>query len=118
MSVINFKCKKCGSNRYEIREKASSTGIMKGLYCADCGCYHKWLGKKDEVRGECVTRGTTPFKQVTDEREKAIIKQTAQEIANMIRELRNEHGTSSLERQYLRAVAEKIEMTYGLEVKK
>lgn len=40
-----FKCKKCGSEKYKLTEKGTATG----LYCADCGFWHKWVGK-DELR--------------------------------------------------------------------
>ena len=42
---MDFKCKKCGSKKYMIRKNCSQTG----LYCSDCGKWHKWLNK-NEVR--------------------------------------------------------------------
>ena len=41
-----FKCKKCDSTKYVLREKGTATG----LYCAKCGFWHKWVGKSDLVR--------------------------------------------------------------------
>lgn len=37
-----FECK-CGSKDIFIEEN----GSQKGLYCADCGKWIKWLGKED-----------------------------------------------------------------------
>lgn len=42
---MDFKCNKCGSNDYITEKHGNNTG----LYCADCGKWHKWLNK-DEVR--------------------------------------------------------------------
>ena len=42
---MDFKCKKCGSKNYMIEKHGNSTG----LYCSDCGKWHKWLNK-NEVR--------------------------------------------------------------------
>lgn len=36
-------CKKCGSRDLFLRECGSATG----LYCADCGAWQKWVGKKE-----------------------------------------------------------------------
>ena len=41
-----FKCKKCGSEKYKLIEKGTATG----LYCADCGFWHKWVAKKELYR--------------------------------------------------------------------
>lgn len=41
-----FKCKKCDSTKYVLREKGTATG----LYCAKCGFWHKWVAKSDLVR--------------------------------------------------------------------
>lgn len=38
-----FRCKKCGSEKYKLVEKGTATG----LHCADCGFWHKWVGKGD-----------------------------------------------------------------------
>ena len=38
-----FKCKKCSSTNYELKEKGTATG----LYCAKCGFWHKWLNKTE-----------------------------------------------------------------------
>lgn len=38
-----FECTKCGSKEIFIEEK----GSQKGLYCADCGKWIKWLSKDD-----------------------------------------------------------------------
>ena len=45
--MADFICKKCGSTEYEIKDKPNGTGIAHGLYCAKCGFWHKWLGKKE-----------------------------------------------------------------------
>lgn len=42
---MDFKCNRCGSKNYMIRKVCSQTG----LYCSDCGKWHKWLNK-DEIR--------------------------------------------------------------------
>lgn len=42
---MNFKCNKCGSSNYTTEKHGNNTG----LYCSDCGKWHKWLNK-DEVR--------------------------------------------------------------------
>lgn len=42
---MEFKCNKCGSNNYMIEKHGNNTG----LYCSDCGKWHKWLNK-DEIR--------------------------------------------------------------------
>ena len=42
---MDFKCNRYGSKNYTIRKICSQTG----LYCSDCGKWHKWLNK-DEVR--------------------------------------------------------------------
>jgi len=41
-----FRCKKCGSEKYKLTEKGTATG----LYCADCGFWHKWVAKKELYR--------------------------------------------------------------------
>lgn len=51
-NIIDFECKKCGSNTYKIVESKNGNGINKGLYCAKCGAWHKWLSKNDIVNGE------------------------------------------------------------------
>ena len=33
-----FTCKKCGSTNYRIETK----GTQNGLYCSQCGFWHKW----------------------------------------------------------------------------
>lgn len=38
-----FECKKCKSDDFELMEK----GTQKGLYCAKCGTWIKWLGKEE-----------------------------------------------------------------------
>ena len=40
-----MKCKKCGHEEFEIKEK----GIHHGLYCKSCGAWLKWL-PRDEVK--------------------------------------------------------------------
>lgn len=42
---MDFKCNKCGSNDYITEKHGNNTG----LYCSDCGKWHKWLNK-NEVR--------------------------------------------------------------------
>lgn len=42
---MEFKCNRCGSKNYMIEKHGNSTG----LYCSDCGKWHKWLNK-NEVR--------------------------------------------------------------------
>ena len=42
---MEFKCNRCGSKNYMIEKHGNSTG----LYCSDCGKWHKWLNKT-EVR--------------------------------------------------------------------
>lgn len=39
----SFECKKCHSDDFYIKEQ----GTAKGLYCSDCGCWQKWLGKDE-----------------------------------------------------------------------
>lgn len=41
-----FECKKCGLEDFEIME----SGTQKGLYCASCGSWHKWLGKDELMK--------------------------------------------------------------------
>lgn len=41
-----FKCKKCESGNYKLIEKGTATG----LYCADCGFWHKWVAKDELYR--------------------------------------------------------------------
>ena len=43
MSVIQFKCKKCGAQEYVIKEVPNGSNVHKGLYCAKCGAWEKWL---------------------------------------------------------------------------
>ena len=38
-----FTCKKCGSTNYRIETK----GTQNGLYCSQCGFWHKWISKED-----------------------------------------------------------------------
>lgn len=42
---MDFKCKRCGCTEYILNTKGNNTG----LYCSDCGKWHKWLNK-DEIR--------------------------------------------------------------------
>lgn len=114
MSAINFKCKKCGSIKYEIKEKSNGTGVAKGLYCAECGFWHKWLGKKDVVVGDNVSRTAAANTQLANENEKEIVTRTAQEIVDMIGNECKLPNTTAYERLVLRAVAERIEAKYGL----
>ena len=58
---MDFKCKKCGSKKYMIRKVCSQTG----LYCSDCGKWHKWLNK-DEVRIYSELNKTEKSKENTD----------------------------------------------------
>lgn len=37
-----FMCKKCGATDYYLQEK----GFQVGIYCAVCGSWQKWIGKK------------------------------------------------------------------------
>ena len=36
---MEFKCKKCGYNKYKIIHKPNGTGMVHGLYCAQCGTW-------------------------------------------------------------------------------
>ena len=45
-----FKCKKCGSTNYELKERNNGTGTATGLYCKECGFWHKWIAKSDLER--------------------------------------------------------------------
>lgn len=44
---MNFKCKKCGSDKYFTKSKNNGTGTAIGLYCAKCGQWQKWLNKQE-----------------------------------------------------------------------
>ena len=41
---MDFKCTKCKSERYILKEKGNS---MVGVYCADCGKWQRWLSKEE-----------------------------------------------------------------------
>lgn len=58
---MEFKCNRCGSKNYMIRKSCSQTG----LYCSDCGKWHKWLNK-DEVRIYSELNRTEKSKENTD----------------------------------------------------
>lgn len=52
-----FKCKKCGSGNFKLQPKGTATG----LYCADCGFWHKWVSKDELYR----YRGLQQAKELT-----------------------------------------------------
>lgn len=52
-----MKCKKCGCEEFETKEK----GIHTGVYCKSCGSWQKWVGKGATVE-EVVTK-PEPSKQ-------------------------------------------------------
>ena len=56
-------CKKCGSADLFLQESGPSTG----LYCADCGAWQKWAGKKElPLMEHCLkTRKETETADVT-----------------------------------------------------
>ena len=66
MSVIQFKCKKCGSQEYVIKEVPNESNVHKGLYCAKCGAWEKWLSN-DVVCGAEITKKTTAKERVVQE---------------------------------------------------
>jgi len=41
---MEFRCKNCGSENLEIKEKGNQTG----LYCCDCGKWLKWITKEEK----------------------------------------------------------------------
>lgn len=45
----DFVCKKCGNKTYIVQEKSNGTGLATGLYCAQCGTWHKWLNKQEKI---------------------------------------------------------------------
>lgn len=55
--MIKFECKKCNSKEFFIKAQ----GNQKGLYCADCGSWHKWLNKN-----ECIAYENALNKKVTE----------------------------------------------------
>lgn len=67
MSVIQFKCKKCGAQEYVIKEVPNGSNVHKGLYCAKCGAWEKWLSKDDVVCGAETTKKTTAKERVEEE---------------------------------------------------
>jgi hypothetical protein len=38
-----FKCRNCGSDKYQIRR----VGPHKGIFCAECAAWEKWLDRKE-----------------------------------------------------------------------
>ena len=67
MSVIQFKCKKCGAQEYVIKEVPNGSNVHKGLYFAKCGAWEKWLSKDDVVCGAETTKKTTAKERVEEE---------------------------------------------------
>ena len=67
MAVIQFKCKKCGAQEYVIKEVPNGSNVHKGLYCAKCGAWEKWLSKDDVVCGAETTKKTTAKERVVQE---------------------------------------------------
>lgn len=67
MSVIQFKCKKCGAQEYVIKEVPNGSNVHKGLYCAKCGAWEKWLSKDDVVCSKENTKKTTAKERVVQE---------------------------------------------------
>lgn len=67
MSVIQFKCKKCGAQEYVIKEVPNGSNVHKGLYCAKCGAWEKWLSKDDVVCGAETTKKPTAKERVVQE---------------------------------------------------
>lgn len=59
---MEFKCNRCGSKNYMIEKHGNNTG----LYCLDCGKWHKWL-TKDEVRVYSKLNRTEQLKENTDD---------------------------------------------------
>ncbi len=61
---MDFKCNRCGSKNYMIRKVCSQTG----LYCSDCGKWHKWLNK-DEIRvySEGLKENANDLKRIIDQ---------------------------------------------------
>lgn len=55
--MINFKCRKCHSNEFFIKEK----GGQRGLYCADCGAWQKWLNKDEYNAYSNATKSIKPI---------------------------------------------------------
>ena len=43
MYLKEYNCSKCGSKNFETLVE----NIHTGLYCCDCGGFHKWLGKNE-----------------------------------------------------------------------
>lgn len=41
---MEYKCSKCNNSKLFFTEKKN---IHKGLYCAECGAFIKWLGKNE-----------------------------------------------------------------------
>lgn len=67
MSVIQFKCKKCGAQEFVIKKVPNGSNVHKGLYYAKCGAWEKWLSKDDVVRGAETTKKTTAKERVEEE---------------------------------------------------
>lgn len=53
---MNYKCKKCFSNKFFIKRD----GCHNGLYCINCGTFHKWATKSEidllKYRGQIVSK--------------------------------------------------------------
>ena len=64
---MDFKCKKCGSKNYMIEKHGNNTG----LYCSDCGKWHKWLSK-DDVRVYSELNRTEKSEENTDDSKRII----------------------------------------------
>lgn len=45
----------------------NGSNVHKGLYCAKCGAWEKWLSKDDVVRGAETTKKTTAKERVEEE---------------------------------------------------
>ena len=49
---MKFRCKKCGGETFETREKGTQTG----LYCSTCYTWQKWLNKAEVKETLAVTK--------------------------------------------------------------
>lgn len=50
-----MECKHCGGSKFFV--KMSENDTHKGLYCASCGKWHKWVGKKSNDIAELKKQG-------------------------------------------------------------
>lgn len=54
--MIKFKCKHCGSTEYIIKNwQLKNGGVNKGVYCAKCGHWFKFISNSDEIEGTLVS---------------------------------------------------------------